>query len=125
MGSPSPTSTYAISLPRTDRRCFLYGNAAEIMLGFSFFLCGTPTLPSRCLEAADPIAVPAAREKIRQGTEAVSDLRPVPTACRSRPPPHGALASPLRGNCEFLRSVAVPERSTLRQRFRRLGASNR
>src|SRR5262245_46842358 len=31
MGSPSPTSTYAISLPRTRRRCFWYGNAAEIM----------------------------------------------------------------------------------------------
>src|SRR2546425_3287586 len=32
MGSPSPTSTYAISLPRTRRRCLWYGNAAEIML---------------------------------------------------------------------------------------------
>src|SRR5580704_6679009 len=32
MGSPSPTSTYAISLPRTRRRFFSYGNAAEIML---------------------------------------------------------------------------------------------
>src|SRR6516165_534182 len=31
MGSPSPTSTYAISLPRTCRRFFWYGNAAEIM----------------------------------------------------------------------------------------------
>src|SRR5262249_32580805 len=31
MGSPRPTSTYAISLPRTRCRCFLYGNAAEIM----------------------------------------------------------------------------------------------
>src|SRR6516225_8781110 len=30
MGSPSPTPTYAISLARTRRRCFLYGNAAEI-----------------------------------------------------------------------------------------------
>src|SRR6185436_2472569 len=30
IGSPSPTSTYAISRPRTRRRCFLYGNAAEI-----------------------------------------------------------------------------------------------
>src|SRR5262245_55195930 len=32
MGSPVPTSTYAISRPRTRRRCFSYGNAAEIML---------------------------------------------------------------------------------------------
>src|SRR5262245_41151521 len=32
MGSPSPTSTYAISLPRTRRRCFWCGNAVEIML---------------------------------------------------------------------------------------------
>src|SRR5262249_17598131 len=31
MGSPCPTSTYAISLPRTRRRRFWYGNAAEIM----------------------------------------------------------------------------------------------
>jgi len=34
MGSPSPTSTYAISRPRTRRRFFWYGNAAEIMLAF-------------------------------------------------------------------------------------------
>src|SRR5215470_14231821 len=38
MGSPSPTSTYAISLPRTGRRCFWYGNAAEIMLASPNFL---------------------------------------------------------------------------------------
>src|SRR5580765_4785602 len=39
MGSPSPTSTYAISLPRTRRRCFWYGNVAEIMLASpSFFV---------------------------------------------------------------------------------------
>src|SRR5262249_33820362 len=31
MGSPCPTSTYAISRPRTRRRFFWYGNAAEIM----------------------------------------------------------------------------------------------
>jgi hypothetical protein len=31
IGSPSPTSTYAISRPRTRRRCFLYGNAPEIV----------------------------------------------------------------------------------------------
>ena len=31
MGLPSPTSTYAISRPRTRRRPFWYGNAAEIM----------------------------------------------------------------------------------------------
>src|SRR5579864_1099330 len=39
MGSPAPTSTYAISRPRTRRRCFWYGNAAEIMLASpSFFV---------------------------------------------------------------------------------------
>src|SRR5262245_60092839 len=31
MGSPCPTSTYAISRPKTRRRCFWYGNAAETM----------------------------------------------------------------------------------------------
>src|SRR5215469_10597005 len=31
MGSPSPTSTYAISRSKTRRRSFLYGNAAEIL----------------------------------------------------------------------------------------------
>ena len=36
MGSPSPTSTYAISLPRTRRRFFLYGNAAEIMFALLY-----------------------------------------------------------------------------------------
>jgi hypothetical protein len=30
-GWPRPTSTYAISRPRTRRRCFWYGKAAEIM----------------------------------------------------------------------------------------------
>src|SRR5215831_2364106 len=35
MGSPSPTSTYAISLPSTRRRCFWNGNAAEIMFDSS------------------------------------------------------------------------------------------
>src|SRR5262249_11675882 len=38
MGSPSPTSTYSISLPRTRRRCLWYGNAAEIMLASRIFL---------------------------------------------------------------------------------------
>src|SRR5712692_2512092 len=39
MGSHSPTSTYAISRPWTRRRCFWYGNAAEIMLASpSFFV---------------------------------------------------------------------------------------
>src|SRR5262249_15890419 len=32
IGSPSPTSTYAMSLPRTRRRCFSYGNTAEIII---------------------------------------------------------------------------------------------
>src|SRR5215471_21252592 len=32
MGSPLPTSTYDICLPRIPRRCFLYGNTAEIIL---------------------------------------------------------------------------------------------
>ena len=39
MGSPSPTSTYAISLPRTCRRCFWYGNAAEIMFTSPLIQC--------------------------------------------------------------------------------------
>src|SRR5262252_4972306 len=38
MGSPSPTSTYAISRPRIRRRCFWYGNAAEIPS--TFWLAG-------------------------------------------------------------------------------------
>src|SRR5215831_8645226 len=33
MGSPCPTSTNAISRPRTRRRCFWYGNLAEIIFG--------------------------------------------------------------------------------------------
>src|SRR5215813_6935643 len=36
MGSPCPTSTYAISRPRTRRRCFWYGNVAEITFAFSY-----------------------------------------------------------------------------------------
>src|SRR6476469_5675462 len=43
MGSPSPASTYAISRPRTRRRSFLYGNAAEILFAFplvvDFIVC--------------------------------------------------------------------------------------
>src|SRR5215471_21068762 len=46
MGSPSPTSTYAISLPRTCRRFFWYGNAAEIIFaspGRLFLMCFSDT----------------------------------------------------------------------------------
>ncbi|GAA5039098.1 hypothetical protein GCM10023317_94800 [Actinopolymorpha pittospori] len=32
IGSPSPTSTYAISQPKISRRCFSYGKTAEIMV---------------------------------------------------------------------------------------------
>src|SRR5262245_46391371 len=43
IGSPCPTSTYAISRPRTRRRSFLYGNAAEILFAFplvvDFIVC--------------------------------------------------------------------------------------
>src|SRR5713226_170142 len=40
MGSPVPTSTYAISLSRTRRRCFWYGNAAEIISASPSFFVG-------------------------------------------------------------------------------------
>ena len=43
MGSPCPTSTYAISRPRTRRRCFWYGNAAEIMFASPIVQSGTAT----------------------------------------------------------------------------------
>src|ERR1700750_2953258 len=40
MGSPCPTSTYAISRPRTRRCCFWYGGAAEIIFAsLSFINC--------------------------------------------------------------------------------------
>src|SRR6516162_549734 len=61
MGSPSPTSTYAISLPRTRRRCFLYGNAAEIMLAsptiLNLIVCPHCDIHIRCLVALDAKAV--------------------------------------------------------------------
>src|SRR3954467_9804224 len=44
MGAPSPTSTYAISRPRTRRRCFWYGNAAEIMLASPVAAAGVTSL---------------------------------------------------------------------------------
>src|SRR5262249_61528895 len=44
MGSPAPTSTYAISLPRTRRRCFLYGNAAEITFASPVAAAGVVSL---------------------------------------------------------------------------------
>src|SRR5260370_39339681 len=40
MGSPPPTSTYAIARPWTRRRCFWNGNAAEIMLASPSFFVG-------------------------------------------------------------------------------------
>src|SRR5882724_7276583 len=55
MGSPSPTSTYAISLPRTRRRCFLYGNAAEIvamLVSPSFFVVAMLVSPPFLVVAA-------------------------------------------------------------------------
>src|SRR4051812_6417780 len=44
MGSPSPPSTYAISRPRTRRRCFWYGNAAEIMFASPVAAAGVTSL---------------------------------------------------------------------------------
>src|SRR4051794_39587859 len=44
MGAPSPTSTYAISRPRTRRRCFWYGNAAEIMFASPVAAAGATSL---------------------------------------------------------------------------------
>src|SRR5262245_54799101 len=67
MGSPSPTSTYAISLPRTRRRCFWYGNAAEIMLASPFFF----------LVAADDLAEVALRIK-----DADANHRHIEITCR-------------------------------------------
>src|SRR5262247_732601 len=55
MGSPSPTSTYAISLPRTPRRCFWYGNAAEIMIGSPFFVPSTPIPKGRSPSRLTPL----------------------------------------------------------------------
>src|SRR5215472_13337262 len=50
IGSPSPTSTYDISLPRTCRRFFWYGNFAEIMLPFPpFFVIARKTEPEHSL----------------------------------------------------------------------------
>src|SRR5215472_10135508 len=53
MGWPSPTSTYAISLPRIRRRFFWYGNAAEIMLVVLFPKVPPPLL-ILALDAHDP-----------------------------------------------------------------------
>src|SRR5262249_43939020 len=47
MGSPSPISTYAISMPSTRRRRFWYGNAAEITLPSPSFLCSGRTSSAR------------------------------------------------------------------------------
>src|SRR5215469_14920787 len=47
IGSPSPTSTYDISLPRTRCRFFWYGDFAEIMLPFPpFFVIARKTEPN-------------------------------------------------------------------------------
>src|SRR5262245_41756932 len=81
MGSPSPTSTYAIWLPRTRRRCFLYGKAAEIMLASpSFFVVAAaedlttplPRLRSRRPDRGYDRAEKRIR-RIRPETEAMSD----------------------------------------------------
>src|SRR5262252_1745464 len=81
MGSPSPTSTYAISLPRTRCRCFLYGNEEEIILGSpSFFavaaslhLNGTPSFEQR-------VGVGGFSQIPRNGSDSVARAGP-----RSRP----------------------------------------
>src|SRR5215475_5622759 len=52
IGSPFPTSTYAISLPRTCRRCFWYGNAAETMFALLLNSSRTSSEPtSQVLDA--------------------------------------------------------------------------
>src|SRR5207248_9201972 len=51
MGAPCPTCRYAISRPRTRRRCFWYGNAAE----FVFVMFASPVVTDyECLRAALP-----------------------------------------------------------------------
>src|SRR5262249_61024024 len=55
MGSPCPPSTYAISRPSTRRRCFWYGNAAEIMFAAPVAAAGVTSL----LFIVWDIAVPA------------------------------------------------------------------
>src|SRR5713101_7421829 len=79
MGSPSPTSTYAISLPRTRRRCFWYGNAAEIMLASpSFFVVAMLASPSFfVVAAADDLAEVALLIK-----DADADHRQTEITCR-------------------------------------------
>src|ERR1700751_5755157 len=69
MGSPAPPSTYAISRPRTRRRCFLYGNAAEITfaspsLSMDAFRYSTPCRHEGALREALPERDVLARELI-------------------------------------------------------------
>src|SRR5262249_60695788 len=44
MGSPFPSSTSASSRPRILRRCFWYGNAAEIMFASAVAAAGVTSL---------------------------------------------------------------------------------
>src|SRR5262249_19017035 len=88
MGSPSPTSTYAISLPRIRRRCFWYGNAAEIpssfwLAGAGFF--GPGLLPPRSGRSDSGMAPPVC---------------PCATAAAVSTPPHVIAASMLRREIE-------------------------
>src|SRR5262249_60253470 len=85
MGSPSPTSTYAISLPRTRCRCFLYGNEEEIILGSpSFFavaaslhLNGTPSFEQK-------VGVGGFSQIPRNGSDSVARAAPRRETMRTR-----------------------------------------
>src|SRR5215813_2561887 len=66
MGSPSPTSTYAISLPRTRSRFFRYGNAGEIMVA-SRVVADQARVQSKDDENALVFPRPANRAQIATG----------------------------------------------------------
>src|SRR5882724_3193107 len=85
IGSPFPTSTYAISRPRTRRRCFWYGNAAEItlpsivvasiMVGFSF-LCRCGFIVAARSSAAHRVLLSSSEARIPDRSRSALSLRP-------------------------------------------------
>jgi hypothetical protein len=135
MGSPCPTSTYAISLPRTCRRCFRYGNAAEILFASNaaetmFASPGVADDRRRAnahpwCDPEEPVSLSIARR-----TQALPILRRLDRNCSASPDHRecSGLCRPLRVRDRLHRSdvieVSVSYRPTRQVACRRQGVTS-
>src|SRR5262249_18198497 len=90
MGSPAPTSTYAISRPRTRLRCFWYGNAAEITFAAPVAAEARPAAAleagadtMRCMTHSFQVGGAALDVNMRRAVQSLNCTRVVPALAKA------------------------------------------